>query len=126
MYLWQIAYKLLVEIHGAKEAEKSSGHGADPLTSVGLYYFPELLRSDLMRSPQKELHSFGLKVTGFGQITYENAIFQAPVLASETAPDGVWGGDPKYCSAETGKILVDRLVKIGSGFIRDHVTKGFV
>lgn len=126
MYLWQIAYKLLVEIHGAKDAEKSSGHGADPLTSVGLYYFPELLRSDLMRSPQKELHSFGLKVTGFGQITYENAIFQAPVLASETAPDGVWGGDPKYCSAETGEILVDRLVKIGSGFIRDHVTKGFV
>ena len=126
MYLWQIAYAILKEIHGLEDAMKSSGHGADPLTSVGFHYFPEILRPDLMRSPQKGLRTRGLDVTGFGQITYDCVVFQAPVTAAETAPDGVWGGDPKYCSAKTGKELVDRLVRIGAGFIRDHVSKGFL
>ena len=126
MYLWQIAYALLREIHGLEEAAKSSGHGADPLTSVGLHYFPEFLRLDLLGMPQTDLHVHGVKIAGFGSITYDGAVFQAPVTAAEAAPDGVWGGDPKHCSAETGKELVDRLVQIGAGFICDHVSKGFV
>jgi creatinine amidohydrolase len=126
MYLWQIAYALLREMRGPDEAAKSSGHGADPLTSVGLHYFPEHLRMDLMGSPKTGLQARGVAVTGFGQITSGGAVFQAPVTAEEAAPDGVWGGDPKYCNAETGKELVDRLVMIGAGFIRDHVSKGFM
>lgn len=125
MYLWQIAYALLREMRGADEAAKSSGHGADPLTSVGLHYFPEHLRLDLLGSPQSDLYARGVAVTGFGQITYDGAVFQAPVTAAEAAPDGVWGGDPKLCNAQTGKELVDRLVQIGAGLIRDHVSKGF-
>lgn len=125
MYLWQIAYALLQEMRGAEEAAKSSGHGADPLTSVGLHYFPQHLRLDLLGSPQTGLRTRGVAVTGFGQITAGGAVFQAPVTAAEAAPDGVLGGDPTYCSAETGKELVERLVRIGAGFIRDHVAKGF-
>ncbi len=126
MYLWQIAYALLREMRGAEEAAKSSGHGADPVTSVALHYFPEHLRMDLMGSLKTDLRTRGVAVTGFGQITSGGAVFQAPVTAAEAAPDGVWGGDPKYCSAETGAELVDRLVQIGAGFIRDHVSKGFM
>ena len=125
MYLWQIAYALLREMRGADEAAKSAGHGADPLTSVGLHYFPEHLRLDLMRSPQTGLLARGVSVTGFGAITFDGAVLQAPTTAAEAAPHGVWGGDPKYCSADTGKELVDRLVRIGAAFIRDHVSKGF-
>lgn len=125
MYLWQIAYALLRESRGPEAAAKSSGHGADPLTSVGLHYFPELLRPDLMRPPQTGLTARGVNVTGFGQITYQEAVFQAPVTAAEAAPDGVWGGDPALCNAETGEAIVAQLVAIGAGFIRDHVSKGF-
>lgn len=125
MYLWQISYQLLRQILGEEGAAKSSGHGADPLTSVGLHYFPEYLRLDLMGAPQTGLTARGVNVTGFGSITYGGAVFQAPTTAKEAAPDGVWGGDPKHCSAETGEQLVERLVEIGAGFIRDHVSKGF-
>ena len=126
MYLWQIAYALLRDIRGSEEAAKASGHGADPLTSVGLHYFPEFLRLDLLSVPQTNLYARGVNVTGFGTITYDGVVFQAPVTAAETAPAGVWGGDPKYCDAETGKEIVERLVQIGAGFIRDHVGRGFI
>lgn len=121
MYLWQIAYKLLIKERGEEEAAKSSGHGADPLTSVGLHYFPELARPDLMGSPKTGLTLNGMSVTGYGEITYQDVEFQVPVTAAETAPEGVWGADPKYCNAETGKMLASRLASIGAGFIRDHV-----
>lgn len=125
MYLWQISYQLLRQILGEEGAAKSSGHGADPLTSVGLHYFPEFLRMDLMNAPQTGLIARGVNVTGFGSITYGGAVFQAPTTAKEAAPDGIWGGDPKYCSADTGGKLVAQLVEIGAGFIRDHVASGF-
>ena len=67
----------------------------------------------------------GIDVAGFAAIKYYGARLQAPIEAIESAPHGVWGGDPVHCSAETGKALSDRLVKIGAGFIRDHVSKGF-
>jgi creatinine amidohydrolase len=125
MYLWQIAYVLLQDMRGAEEAARSAGHGADPLTSVGLHYFPEHLRMDLAGSPQSDLRARGVAVTGFGQITYDGAVFQAPVTAAEAAPDGVWGGDPKLCNAQTGEQLASRLAAIGAGLIREHVCKGF-
>jgi creatinine amidohydrolase len=125
MYLWQIAYALLREIKGEAGAVASSGHGADPLTSVGLHYFPEFLRLDMLGTPQTGLTARGVTVNGFGTIKYDGAVVQAPVTAKEAAPDGVWGGNPELCSAETGKALSERLVAIGAGLIRDHVSKGF-
>lgn len=125
MYLWQIAYELLKEILGPETAAKASGHGADPLTSVGLHYYPQILRPDLMQSPPSGRKVLGAEVAGFAAIKYDGARIQVPIEADETAPHGVWGGDPKYSSAETGRKLVERLVAIGAGLIRDHVSKGF-
>src|SRR5690606_34418623 len=53
MYLWQISYELLKDILGPEMAAKSSGHGGDPLTSIGLHYYPEILRMDLRKAPPK-------------------------------------------------------------------------
>ncbi len=125
MYLWQISYTLLREILGAEQAAKSSGHGGDPLTSVGLHYYPELLRPDLMRPPATGGKVMGMEIGGVASIRYDGAVIQAPLEAAETLPDGVSGGDPKFSSAETGEKLVARLVQIGAGLIRDHVSKGF-
>lgn len=127
MYLWQVSYELLKTILGPEEAAKVSGHGGDPLTSIGLHYFPELLRPDLMQEPPaKGRKALGMEMGGnFSEVVYAGARIQVPLEAIETAPHGVRGGDPKYCKAETGKALADRLVEIGCGFIRDHVAKGF-
>ncbi len=40
LYLWRIGYGLLPGIVGAEAAQRASGHGADPLTSVGMHLFP--------------------------------------------------------------------------------------
>lgn len=125
MYLWQIAYELLKDILGPETAAKSSGHGGDPLTSIGLYHYPDILRPDLMRPPATSGSVRGVDIGGFGAIKYDGAKIQAPVLAAETAPDGIWMGDPQFSSAETGRQLTERLCQIGAGLIRDHVSRGF-
>lgn len=125
MYLWQISYELLKDILGPEKAAAVSGHGGDPLTSVGLHYYPEILRLDLRRAPPKNQMVMGLEAAGYAVVKYAGARLQAPTEALEASPDGVWGGDPIHSSAETGKALVERLTAIGAGFIRDHVSKGF-
>ncbi|OCX58212.1 creatininase [Thioclava sp. SK-1] len=125
IYLWQVGYELLKEILGPEQAAQSSGHGGDPLTSVGLHYYPEILRPDLMQPAPKGRMFKGLDVAGFAAVKYDGARIQIPIEAIETAPHGVWGGDPKLSCAETGKALTQRLVAIGAGLIRDHVAKGF-
>ena len=125
MYLWQISYELLKDILGPEGAAKSSGHGGDPLTSIGLHYYPEILRLDLRQPPSKGGRIRGAEVGGINAIKYAGAKIQAPVEALEAAPHGIWGGDPAYSSAETGRALSARLVEIGAGLIRDHVARGF-
>jgi len=125
MYLWQISYELLKEILGPEGAARSSGHGGDPLTSIGLHYYPEILRLDLRKPPSKGGTIRGAEIGGINAIKYLGAKIQAPVEALEAAPHGIWGGDPAFSSAETGKALSARLVEIGAGLIRDHVARGF-
>lgn len=125
MYLWQISYDLLKEILGPQAAARSSGHGGDPLTSIGLHYYPEILRLDLAEKPSTGGEILGAEIGGINAISYDGAKIQAPVEALEAAPHGVWGGDPAFSSAKTGEKLSARLVEIGAGLIRDHVSKGF-
>ena len=48
LYLWRVAYGLLPAILGPDTARRASGHGADPLTSVVMHLFPDLIRPDLI------------------------------------------------------------------------------
>lgn len=125
LYLWQVAYELLKDILGPEGAARSSGHGGDPLTSVALHYYPELLRLDLRQPPSTGGTIRGAEIGGFNAIRYLGARIQAPVEAIEAAPHGIWGGDPAFSSAETGKALSARLVEIGAGLVRDHVARDF-
>jgi len=125
LYLWQMSYGILRTMLGDAEAAKGSGHGADPLTSVGLHLYPEILRMDLAKGPPSNPTLKGMNIQQFGYLSYDGVPVQAPIEAAECAPDGIWGGDPKYSSAERGKMLVDRLVALGTGYIRDHVSKSF-
>lgn len=125
LYLWQMAYGILRKELGDVEAARSSGHGADPLTSVGLHLYPEILRMDLAKTPPTNPMLKGLKIQQYGYLEYQGSPVQAPIEAAECAPDGIWGGSPQYSSAERGKMLVDRLTALGAGYIRDHVSTNF-
>jgi creatinine amidohydrolase len=119
-YLWRVGYGLLPGILGAETAKRASGHGADPLTSVAMSLFPELVRPDLIPAPLPVPEIKGMTVTGFGTASFEGAEIAVPLEVESFAPNGVWGADPRIASAETGAALVEKLTEIGAGLAK-HV-----
>ncbi len=113
-YLWRVGYGLLPAILGADAAKRASGHGADPLTSVTMHLFPALMRPDLVPAPLPRPVVNGMTVSGFGTADFEGAEIAVPLEVAQIAPNGVWGGDPRLSSAETGAALVERLSAIGA------------
>ena len=125
LYLWRIGYSLLPGIVGADGAKAVSGHGADPLTSIGLHLFPELMRPDLVpaAAPLKDDSVLGLPYTGLGTASFEGAEVGLPMQYDDTYNQGVARGDPRLCSAETGAALVEKLTALCAGFIGHFAQK---
>lgn len=118
LYLWRIAYGLLPRLIGADVAAKVSGHGADPLTSLGLHLLPELLRPDMIpaAAPLKKDPQLGLAFTGLGTASFDGAEVGMPNEYDEIYNAGVAQGDPRLSSAETGRVLSEKLVDITARF----------
>ena len=115
LYLWRVGYGLLPGILGADVAKRASGHGADPLTSVAMSLFPELMRPDLVPAPAASRPVVnGMTVSGFGTADFEGSEIGVPLEVADIAPNGVWGGDPRLSSAETGAAVIDKLSEIGA------------
>jgi creatinine amidohydrolase len=114
LYLWRVGYGLLPAILGADVARRASGHGADPLTSVAMHLFPDLIRSDLIPPAEPPPVFRGMPVSGFGTVDFEGAEIAVPLEVAQIAPNGVLKGDPRLCSPETGAALVERLADIGA------------
>ena len=125
LYLWKIGYALLVKTLGAEAAAKVSGHGADPLTSIGLHLFPDLIRRDMIPEgkPLKREKHLDLPFTALGLLSFEGHEVGVPHEYDETYNLGVAKGDPRLCSAETGAKLVEQLVDIGARFCQLHAAK---
>jgi creatinine amidohydrolase len=124
LYLWRIGYSLLPGIVGAEKAGKVSGHGADPLTSIGMHLFPQLMRPDLVPEPLPAQEVRGLTLSAFGVARFEGAEVAVPVEYHEVSPNGVRGGDPRLCAPETGIALVEQLTEIGARFVRHFAGQG--
>ena len=105
-YLWRVGYGLLPGIVG-DQSKLVSGHGADPLTSVAMHLFPELMRPELVPGPEPLQQVMGMPATAFGVVRFEGAEIAVPVEYHEIAPQGVRAGDARLCSAETGEKLVE-------------------
>ncbi|MGI4942805.1 MAG: creatininase family protein [Janthinobacterium lividum] len=113
-YLWKIAGALLPELIGAERAARSAGHGADPLASVAMHLFPELMRPDLVPVvPAATRLVAGLEVGGFGTARFAGVEIGVPIELGETAVTG----DAGLCSAETGARITERLVATGAAFV---------
>jgi creatinine amidohydrolase len=125
LYLWRIGYGLLPGILGAEKAAAVSGHGADPLTSIGMHLFPELIRKDLIPEgkPLKKDPVLGLPFTGLGTASFEGAEVAMPNEYDEVYNLGVAKGDPKLCSAETGAALTEQLTAICARFVAHFAGK---
>jgi creatinine amidohydrolase len=118
LYLWRIGYGLLPGIVGAEKSKAVSGHGSDPLTSIGMHLFPELIRKDMIPAgaPIKRNLALDLPYTGLGAASFEGAEIGLPTEYDEVYNKGVAKGDPNLCSAETGAALTDQLTDICARF----------
>ena len=124
IYLWRIAHGLLPQVLGEETAKRSGGHGADPLTSIVMHLFPGLHRADLVPESAAPRSIMGLPASGLQQVRFEGADIQVPVEYSAAVPNGVWGGDARLCSAETGREITERLVAMGARFLRHFAEHG--
>jgi creatinine amidohydrolase len=118
LYLWKIAYALLPGIVGAEAARKVSGHGADPLTSLGLHLVPGMMRPDLVAAPEpyKPDRLLDLPVSGMGALSFDGAEVSVPHDYDEVFTRGVGLGDPRLSSAGTGAALAERLADVVARF----------
>ena len=118
LYLWRIAYGLLPGILGPKAAA-AAGHGADPLTSLGLHLFPALMRPDMLPAalPLKRNMALDLPYTALGTASFEGAEVGLPTEYDDVYNKGVAKGDPNLSSAETGAALTEALVGIVARFV---------
>lgn len=120
LYLWRISYGLLPGIVGAEKSKAVSGHGADPLTSIGLHLFPELMRPDLVPAgkPVKRDPTLDLPFTALGAASFEGAEVAMPNEYDEVYNQGVGKGDPRLSSAETGAALTEQLTEVCARFVK--------
>ncbi len=116
--LWRmIPDSLWEEVHGAGSA-RARGHGADPVTSVGLHLTPELMRMGAAR-PAMRSNAFGLPSTSqFAGVTFGGFEVALPLDVTEVASNGVGAGDPTLASTEAGARFSDWII----GAITDFVT----
>ncbi|SEN95675.1 creatinine amidohydrolase [Pseudorhodobacter antarcticus] len=124
MYVWQAAFGVLPNLIGKEKAAQSLGHGGDPLTSVGLHFYPHLLRKDLIRPASSRGQVKCMDVSTISTLRYDGVDIHAPIMAQEVTTTGAFACDPSLSCADTGERLVARLAQIGAGLIRDHVARG--
>jgi creatinine amidohydrolase len=121
LYLWRIAYAEMPKLLGAEKAKAVSSHGADPLTSLCMHLFPERIRADLVPEPRSgKPMALGLPFQGWGSLSFNGAEVTVPIEYDAVSPNGLGTGDPRLCSAESGRLIAERLTEIGAGFCHHH------
>ena len=116
--LWRmIPDGLWHDVHGAHAAD-ARGHGADPVTSVGMHLTPELMRMGTAQ-PAKRSSALGLPTTSqFASVMFGDFEVALPLDVTEVASNGVGQGNPALASAEAGARFAEWIV----GAIADFAT----
>jgi len=113
--LWRlIPPALWRELHPDGGAQ---GHGADPLTSVYLHLFPELMRMDLAAPAPPPGALLGLPTGGLNAVRFRDQDVNLAVDVTDHTANGVTSGDPARASAEIGGRITEFLVDYLSAFV---------
>lgn len=97
---------------------KAFGHGSDPLTSVYMHLFPELVREDLIVKPNDKFGDLlGLPTAGLNAVKFQGVDINVPVDITDRCDNGIAGGDPTHSSAEVGEKIADYIVEFTTAFL---------
>jgi len=96
----------------------SQGHGGDPITSMFLHFFPELVRTDLLAAPKKFKQAFGLQSRSVSSVDFRGVAVPMPFNMFEMSENGNLSGDGSKASAEIGKATAEAIVDFAAGFVK--------
>jgi len=108
------------EFYG-EQAANAFGHGGDPLTSVYLHLFPNLVRMDLVEIGEKK-EVLGLSTSGLNAVKFNGVDVNLAIDIDDICDSGIAGGNPAVSSAEIGKKIVDYIVDYCVAFIHHFKT----
>ncbi len=103
------------EFHGEAGAA-NFGHGADPISSVYLHLFPDLVRPDLITTEAGKGSLIGLPTTGLSGVRFRDVEVNLAVDVTDRCGNGIAGGDPRASTAAIGQAITDYLVALVADF----------
>ena len=107
----------LTAIYGAA-LPGSQGHGGDPITSMFLHFFPDLLRMDLLIPPRRFRQAFGLQTRSISSVEFDGMAVPMPLDMALMSETGNLSGDGGKATAEIGAASAARIVERAAGFVR--------
>ncbi|RVT84596.1 creatininase family protein [Rhodobacteraceae bacterium CCMM004] len=109
MDIWQsLDSATWTRIHG-ENAAAARGHGADPMTSVYMHFFPDQVHLDRV-TIEPNGTAFGLPVRGPRGVGFGTGTVNMPLSAKDANAAGILGGDPSFSSPEKGAQIVEHVV----------------
>lgn len=118
--LWQsLTVEFKKELYGADF--NPSGHGAEPVTSVMMYLFPDDIRLDLLTKAANHKEWAGLPIVNMTKVEVKDTQANVYFNMEELSPIGVLG-NPYAASAERGKAIVSKIVEYGVSFVEKFKT----
>ena len=114
--IWQsLDAAVWADIHG-ENADAARGHGADPMTSVYMHFYPDEVDLSRVR-PEANGMAFGLPVRGPRGVGFGSMTVNMPLSAHDANTTGILGGDPSHSSPEKGAEIVEHIVGQLTGFV---------
>lgn len=101
---------------------KAMGHGGDPMTSVYLHFFPELMRMDLVEQKTSPGELIGLPTVGLNAVKFQGVDINMAVDITDCCSNGIAGGDPTRSSAEIGERIADHITEYTVAFLNHFKT----
>jgi creatinine amidohydrolase len=99
------------------------GHGGDPITSVFLHYFPELVRPDLVPERRPWKQALGLPTQSVSSVRFRGVPVSVPVTIAEMTEDGVLSGDSRFSTAAIGAEMAEYITDFAAAFVAHFRTQ---
>lgn len=97
--------------------KRAFAHGGDPVTSVYLHLFPQLMRMDEAKKDDSFGSLIGLPTTGLSGVRHDGIEIGLAVNVDDHCSNGIAGGEPSRSTAAKGAEIASHLVKFCSDFV---------
>jgi len=114
IYLWKIARQLMEQEIGADQSRRF-GHAAEPLLSLTMALRGQAVAPGEPLAPTPE-YMLGLPVGGFGTVRFAGVDIDVPAEFDQV-PRAATAAAWPLASAELGKRVADRLVRLAADFV---------